>query len=250
MPEVTESAATAADGRARLKRALFKPGTGQWVVGVLMALVGLAAVVVMRTNSESDPYDNMRQEQLINVMEGLTGTTDRARREIADLEETRRKLLEDATAEDAALTQAKARATTLDILAGRVGVQGSGVRIDIVPTRTDTIYVPMIDMIQELRTAGAEAIAINGRVRVVAQTAFGTLDGQLSVDGQVLRAPYTVVAIGSSGELGSALTFRQGPKAQFEAQGASLEFTELEQVEIAVTVPVDDAATEPDTANQ
>lgn len=248
--ESPEQAATPADGRARLVRALVKPGAGQWVVGVLLAAVGLAAVVVMKTTSQADPYTNMRQEELINVMEGLTGTTERARREIADLEETRRNLAEDATAEQAALAQAKERVNALDILAGRVPVKGTGVRVTITPTDESTMYVPMIDLIQELRTAGAEAIAINGKVRVVAQTSFGASEGHMTINGEIIEAPYSVVAIGGSDMLTKGVSFRNGPKTQFEKLRATVTTTELEQVEISVTVPLEDAGTATGQTNQ
>lgn len=228
------------DGRARLKRALFHPGRGQWVVAVLMALVGLAAVVVMRVNSQSDPYANMRQDSLVNVLEGLYGTTERARREITALEATREDLQRDATSEQAALDQAKERVQTLEVLAGRTPVTGPGVRVRIEVRDATNVFYPMVDMVQELRTAGAEAIAINGKVRVVAQTSFTSDSDGLIVDGQRLPGPWTVLAIGDSSKLSNALTIRDGPKAQFEADrfGGTMEISEQERVKIeAVTRP-------------
>lgn len=228
------------DGRARLRSALFHPGRGQWVVAVLLALVGLAAVVVMRVNSQSDPYANMRQDSLVNVLEGLYGTTERARREITSLEATRENLQQDATSEQAALDQARERVQTLEVLAGRTAVSGPGVRVRIEVEDSTNAFYPMVDMVQELRTAGAEAIAINGKVRVVAQTSFTSDADGLLVDGEPVAAPWTVVAIGDPSKLSNALTIRDGPKAQFEDDRfrGSMQITEQERVRIeAVTRP-------------
>jgi uncharacterized protein YlxW (UPF0749 family) len=58
----------------------------------------------------------------------------------------------------------------------------------------------LLDLVQELRDAGAEAIAVNGR-RVGAATAFSSRRGTLTVDGQEIREPYEVVAIGDPATL-------------------------------------------------
>ena len=49
----------------------------------------------------------------------------------------------------------------------------------------------MLDTVEELRTAGAEAMQINGQVRVVAQTSFEDAVGGFSVDGTAARARRT-----------------------------------------------------------
>lgn len=242
-PADTPPTPSPADGRARLLRALRHPGRAQWVVAVLLALVGLAAVVVMRTTSEGDPYANMRQESLINVMEGLTGTTDRARREIADLEETKRRLQEGATSDEAALVQAQERVQTLDILAGRIGVQGPGVRVLIEELDPTKAYVPLIDLVQEFRTAGAEALVINDKVRIIASTSFGTDGSQLTVDGVPLPGPYVMEAIGGSARLSNAVTFRDGPKSQIEELGGTVQITELERLAITAVAPGGEGST-------
>ena len=49
-------------------------------------------------------------------------------------------------------------------------VTGPGVRITIKEVAGQVRVEPFIDMVQALRSAGAEAIQINGEVRVVAST--------------------------------------------------------------------------------
>ena len=60
----------------------------------------------------------------------------------------------------------------LSILAGTVPVPGPGVTIAIEEGSGEVRVGPFLDMVQALRTAGAEAMQINDEVRVVAQTSF------------------------------------------------------------------------------
>jgi uncharacterized protein YlxW (UPF0749 family) len=63
--------------------------------------------------------------------------------------------------------------------------------------------------VQELRDAGAEAVAVNDH-RVGATSAFGERDGRLVLDGVTLSAPYTVAAIGPAATLEGGLQIPGG----------------------------------------
>ena len=119
------------DGRSRLWRAFTSPTRGQVVVGVLLALVGFAAVTQVRSNQVDDTYAGLRQQDLIDILNGLAGTTQRSEDEIERLEATRDDLQSDTSARQAALEQARQQAQVLSILAGTVPVRGAGVTITI-----------------------------------------------------------------------------------------------------------------------
>ena len=59
--------------RSRLWRALVKPTRGQLIVAVLLAVVGFAAVTQVRTNTVDDTYAGLREQDLIDVLDGLAG---------------------------------------------------------------------------------------------------------------------------------------------------------------------------------
>ncbi|MDP9444896.1 MAG: DUF881 domain-containing protein [Actinomycetota bacterium] len=67
-----------------------------------------------------------------------------------------------------------------------------------------------------MRDAGAEAIELNDRVRVVAQTAFRDVPGGVHVDGTVLRPPYVVEVIGDPHTLREAMVFPGGVQDEVE----------------------------------
>ena len=221
------------DGRSRLWRAFSRPTKGQVVVAMLLALVGFAGVTQVRSNQVDDTYAGLRQQDLIDILNGLAGTTQRSEDEIQRLESTRDDLQSDTSARQAALEEARQQAQVLSILAGTVPVRGPGVTITIKEGDGQVEVGPFIDMVQALRTAGAEAMQINHEVRVVAQTSFEEGTGGLLVDGRLLEAPYTVDVIGPPDALVAALRFPDGPQDQFaEDDGAELTFKDVSSVDV------------------
>jgi len=220
-------------GRGRLWRALVSPSRGQLIVAVLLAVVGFAGVTQVRTNTVDDTYAGLRQQDLIDILDDLAGTTQRAQAEIQRLEETRDDLLSETSSREAALEAARNEVDTLSIIAGTVAVTGPGVRIRIKEVSGQVRVEPFIDMVQALRSAGAEAIQVNGTVRVVASTSFQDAAGGILVGGRVLTAPFVVDVIGSPEALGAALRFPDGPADQFARDDAAeLTYDELTSLDI------------------
>ncbi len=221
-------------GRRRLFEALRKaPGRGQVIVAILLAVVGFAAVTEVRVNNANNSYAGKREEDLIDIFDALTGAADRARGEISRLEETKRKLQGDTSARQAAVDEAEEKLRTLNVLAGRVPIQGPGIRVNVSQGDRPISLTTLLDTVQELRTAQAEGIEFNDKVRVVAQSSFSATDEGIRIDGTLLRAPFTIKAIGDPTVLKNAMDFPDGPREQFEEHDhAEVDVTELEQVEI------------------
>lgn len=219
-------------GRQRLFEAMLKPTRGQAVVGVLLAVVGFAGVTQVRANEVDDTYAGYREQDLIDVLNGLAGTSQRAQAEIDRLEATRRDLQSSTDAREAALAQAKERSDTLSILAGLVPVTGPGIRITITETDGPVDIDSLLDMIEELRTAGAEAMQVNGQVRIIAQSALEDGVGGIYIDDTLLSSPYVVDVIGEPHTLAGALVFPRGPIEHLKEDGAEVEVDELKSIDI------------------
>ena len=237
--------------RSRLWKALVKPSRGQLIVALLLAALGFAAVTQVRTNTVDDTYAGLREQDLIDILDGLADETQRAQADVQRLEETRDDLKSETSARQAALDLARSDTDTLTIIAGTVPVTGPGLRISIKEVNGQVRVEPFIDMIQALRSAGAEAIQINGEVRVVASTSFQDVAGGILVGGQVLSPPFVVDVIGGPEALGAALRFPNGPQEQFAEDGtAELTYTELTSVDIeAVHETVEPDVAEPQPAS-
>ena len=231
--EVAEDATPRRTGRDRLLAALTaRPSRGQAVVGVLLATVGFAAMTQVQSNERDDTYSSLRQSDLIRVLDGLAGTSQRAEDEIDRLRQTRDDLRTSTSSRQAALEQARQEASTLSILAGTVPTVGPGVRITITDDRGEIQDDTLLDVVQELRAAGAEAMEFNDRVRVVAQTSVEDTGAGLAVDGQVLDAPYVIDVIGEPTTLAGSLDFATGPIDRVRDEGGTVSFEEPDEVRI------------------
>ncbi|CAN5519476.1 DUF881 domain-containing protein [soil metagenome] len=235
-------------GRERLVRAVRQPSRSQVVVGVLLALVGFAGVVQVRATESDSTYSSYREQDLIDVLNGLASTTQRTQAEIDRLTAARSDLQSDSSRRQAAIDQAQKDVDSLNVLAGLVPVTGPGIRITVTE-KTGTVGVSsMLDTIEELRSTGAEAIQVNGQVRVVAQTSFEEAVGGLSVDGTVVESPYIIDAIGLAGAMAGAIEFPLGPSSKFEADGATVDVVQLASLDIdAVRKPVQPEFAQPES---
>jgi len=196
--------------RERLGRALLRPGRGQVVVAVLLAVLGAAAVTQVRIAGRDDDYAGLRQADLIQALNGLQAAARRTEQDINDLEATRDSLRDSNNKTATALEQARQELTSLGVLAGTLAAHGPGVRITVTVPDSHLSVNLLLDGIEELRDAGAEAMEINDSVRVVAQTSFESATGGIDVDGRVLESPFTIDVIGDPEGLTTALKFPGG----------------------------------------
>ena len=209
-----------------------RPGRTQLIVAVLLAVVGFGAVTQVRVNETDDTYSGLRQQDLIDLLSALASARQHNEDEINRLEDVSDNLKSDTSKRRAALSEAQDQVDNLNILAGLVPVTGPGIRITITENDGTLSLASMLDTIEELRTDGAEAIQVNGKVRVVAQTAFEQTDSGFTIDGQAVEAPYVIDVIGEPATLAQAIDFPLGPRQQIEADGAEVSYDELGSIDI------------------
>jgi uncharacterized protein YlxW (UPF0749 family) len=219
-------------GRHRLWESVRHPRSTQLVVGVVLAIVGFSAVTQVRTNDNDTDYAGYRQQDLINVLSGLADTSQRAQTELRRLNDTRTQLQSDTDQRQAALTQAQAQVQALSILAGLVPVTGPGIRVTIDEQTGQVSVDSFLDLIEELRSVGAEAIQVNGKIRLVAQSSVEAAVGGLYIDHTLLTPPYTVDAIGEPATLAGAVTFARGPQDELQDDGAVVSVVQLTSMDI------------------
>lgn len=234
MPEQDTPPPHETTGLDRLRRSLLRPTRGQAVAAILVGVLGFAAVTQVRISGQDDDYANLRESELIQALNGLQAASRQAERDISDLEVTRDRLRSSTEARAAALEQARREVETLGVLAGTVPARGPGIRITVEDPDAELSLTHLLDGVEELRNAGVEAMEVNDRVRVVAQTSFEDGADGIVVDGVELEAPYVIDAIGSSATLAGALTFDGGFIDDVELASGEVEVRELERVDVTV----------------
>ena len=230
------------NGRATLLAALrARPGRGQVVGGILLALLGFAAAVQVNAVNSDTPYAGARRDELIQLLQSLSAAQDRASRQFEELQDTQEALEESTDQRAAALEEAQRELESLQILAGTIGAPGPGVAITIDDPTGSVGAATLLNAIEELRDAGAEAIEVNDTARVVAQTALGDgadlTDGELVVGPRTVRAPYVIEAIGAPQTLAEAVVFPGGLSDEVEALGGTVSVETPDEIRITSLAP-------------
>jgi uncharacterized protein YlxW (UPF0749 family) len=234
-----EPAATApvpADSPQRAWRRLLRAGSPRATRANLLAMVlagalGFAIIAQLRQTS-LEGLENLREDELVRIFAGVDQDGERLADEIRGLQTSLELLKSQSTNAVEAQRAARERADALGILAGTAKATGPGIVLTISDPDGKVDAPIVLDTIQELRDAGAEAIQI-GDVRVVANTWFADTDGGLSVSGVLVRPPYTIKAIGDANTLAGAMEIPGGVTATVRRVGGDTD------VQIEDTVDVD-----------
>ncbi|ANS77789.1 Division initiation protein [Serinicoccus hydrothermalis] len=222
---------TQAEARQRLRRfGRFRPTRGQLTAALLTGLLGVALVAQARVTEEAG-LEQLRETELVALLDDVTSRAQSLGEEVDQLEADRTRLLGsegDAAAADAA----RERLESYQILAGTVPVQGPGITVIVDDGGSVVTQTMVLDGIQELRDAGAEAIQV-GRVRVVASSYVSTDDeGEVLLDGQRLGSPYTITAVGDAHTLAGAMAIPGGFSDSLRSAGAEVTVVEADTVVI------------------
>ena len=217
-PEAGQHPARGGDPWRRLASGLrFRITRGHVLGGVLMGVLGFALVVQLGSTDEAN-LSALRQSDLVRILDDVTERSDRLRQEASELESTRDELLTSTDRNEAARAQAQERVDVLSILAGTAPATGPGIELRL---RGDEIDARLlVDAVQELRDAGAEAIQVNN-VRVVASTAFVDTRAGVEAGGTVLEPPYLFKAIGDPQTLATAMSFPDGVVEKVQPKGSA-----------------------------
>jgi uncharacterized protein YlxW (UPF0749 family) len=230
-PAVVEPA-VAVGGAARARR--FSAAGA--VIGLLLGLLGFALVVQLKAKSADAELSAARPEDLVRILSDLEAREQRLRQEIDNLQDTQRRLASGAQGSQAALDEARRRADELGILAGTLPAVGTGLEIVFSPHGRPIKAQAILDAVEELRGAGAEAMQITGTggtaVRVVASTAFVDDGDGLLTGGQHLAAPYTMMVIGDPQTMRTALNIPGGVVESVAKDGGTVTMREPGQVRV------------------
>lgn len=220
-------------GRPRATRAML-------LAFVLMLGLGFAIATQVRQTAVSG-LSNLREDELVRILDNVQQDNERLADEVRTLQATRDRLTSGQASAEEARRSAQERLDTLGILAGNVKATGPGIVITINdPKRVVTAPI-LLDTVEELRDAGAEAIQIGTR-RLVAASYFTDLDGGgVSLSGTALTAPYVITVIGDTNTLAAAMDIPGGVSETVRSVGASIKTVPETSVVISAlqALPVD-----------
>lgn len=190
-------------------------------VAIVAGILGLLAVGQLRGQAGVPGLSGLSATELTQLIANLNAGNERLRNELGDLGRQEQKLID---ARDRGQTTVGDLRSDLDRIrawAGLTPVTGQGISILITgPIGGDGVE----DLLNELRNAGAEAIAVDG-VRVVRGTVVAGAPGALSVENAAIGDTFEIRAIGSPQILTGTLTRTGGVIAQVGATYADARIT-------------------------
>lgn len=213
-------------------------GFGALAVLLCVAL-GVAIVTQVRQNDSGDSLDTARPADLLVLLGSLQQREAALNTEVADLQRTLAQLQASGSSDGAAVENAQARLAALSILIGTVAATGPGVTLTIADGPSGVSADAMLDVINELRAAGAEALEVQGAsggqrvaVRVGVDTWVVGAPGALVIDGATVNPPYSILAIGDPPTLAAAMTIPGGATDSIERVGASITVQQAGRVDV------------------
>jgi uncharacterized protein YlxW (UPF0749 family) len=229
---VTESSLPEEPGNRRRTQRVFG------VLGVLLCLVlGVGIATQVRQTSSGDALETARPADLLVLLDSLQQREAALNTEVSELQRTLASLQASGTSDQAAIDNARSRLAALSILVGSVGATGPGVTVTINDPSRGVAPEQLLDVINELRAAGAEAMEITAGdqgVRIGVDTWITGSPAALAVDGLTLSPPYSVMAIGDPPTLAAAMNIPGGAMDSVERVGGSMTIAQADRVDVTI----------------
>ena len=212
----------------------------QLVMGIIIGLVCIVLICVMfvqfKTVEETDitAIENMKEDELRTTLSEwktkYEETYEKYEETIATIDEYNKKI--ESSEEASELLDKELENSNL--IVGNTDIYGEGIIVTLTDNNNQVIVAEdLLELINELRYAGAEAISIND-VRIINTTDIVEVGNTLiMVGGQRLSSPYVVKAIGNQAYLSSILSLKNsGFIDKYNNSGKTVTLVANKKVEI------------------
>jgi len=215
-----------------MTHSLRQPGN-QLTVAAVAVLLGVLVVIQIRAQGGGSGLEALSATELTDLVANLNTRNDQIRTEIASTEQELAQLTGSQSRGETSLDQLQSDLARVQAWAGLRAVSGPGVEIILSGPIPGTAVE---DLLNELRNAGAEAMAIGG-VRLVAGSVVAGNPGDLSVEDTPLDDPFAIDALGNGATLTGSLTRAGGIIAQFRATfpGVEVTVTPVDRISLPAT---------------
>lgn len=216
--------------------------SGRVAMTLVTLLLGFLVVVQLRSQSAEEGLGNLSVQDLTILVANLNTRNGQLSAEIAALDRQRASLAGAVDRGGTTAGQIRADLSRIQAWAGTLPVAGPGITVSVAgPVTPDAVG----RLLNELRNAGAEAIAV-GTVRVVTGVAVGGEDGAVRIGGIATENPITIHVVGQPETMTGSLTRIGGPIAQLGARFPEVLVTVT--AEERLVLPATDRSLAPDLA--
>ena len=196
---------------------------------VVAMLIGVLGVGQLNSQARPTQISSLSAQELSTLIETLTARNRELRSGLADIREQLREYELSGPQGQSALQVSREDLRRITAFGGLAPVDGQGIVMDV---DGDLDAIALNDLINELRNAGAEAIAVDA-VRVTARSVASEGPRSLQVDGADIGRHFTLRAIGSPDGLLSAMQRPGGIISQLKLFiSATIVVTQAESVQL------------------
>ena len=184
-------------------------------LGVMCLILTCSIVIQIRTMNTANSTasqtlaDNALRDNVLKWKEKADNISEELKKALEELEKIRAQ----ATQDDATALAKEEELKRNNTLLGLTNVKGEGIVIELEDGKSDNSFLAiedssdklvhnddLINLLNELRNAGAEAVEINGQ-RIVNSSAITCEGNVIKINGERIGSPFTIKAIGSQGLL-------------------------------------------------
>ncbi len=220
-----------------------------WVLPVTLVCLALGALVasMLRSATSDNPDGATPLQQIIYLQRRVDKLTE----EVKEWQDKYNTVLMKSGSDTAATEALKKELSDVQVQAGMTPVAGPGIVITIddsvsslKPNITGENASPLLThdldllmLVNELRSAGAEAIELNGQ-RVVGSTAIRCVGPVIQVNEQRISAPFVVKAIGKTDVLYGAVNLPYGVLDGLKPLGIKVDVSKRDNIRVtAILTP-------------
>ena len=156
-------------------------------------LIGMLAVGQLRSQARPTEISSLSAQELSTLVETLTTRNRELRSGLTDIRDQLREYRLSGSEGESALQVGREDLRRITAFAGLAAVEGQGI---VMSVEGALDAIALNDLINELRNAGAEAIAVDG-VRITARSIVVQGPLALEVDGVEVGERFTLSAVGS-----------------------------------------------------
>lgn len=225
-----------------MKRIRPMQNRGELAVMAVCVVVGFLLAAQLRgvqLAGAADATNASRLETLQSLYNDVAEERDGLTEQVGQLQSELERYRQQAASGDEGSEALKTELEQMEITAGLTDVEGPGVTVVLEDstqanvTGDEADYLihdnDILSVINELRSAGAEAISLNGE-RILATSEVRCTGAVVTVNGRRYAAPYVIFAIGDPDTLYSALTMRNGVVDILSQWGITVRVTASDQL--------------------
>lgn len=214
----------------------------QLLLGLVCVILGLMVSFQFKlTNNPYTKYSAKRMEDLVSEVENLRKQKDDLSSKVQEYQKKVDEIEKAASSESAIANQMKTELDNLRILSGLTDVEGPGITMTLTPTMDvkgssgSQIYsTDILDIINELNAAGAEAISINDQ-RYVGRTQIKEAGAFIKINDEKFSpvSTFVIKAIGDPKILDGAFKMPGGIKDKLEEfAGIEIKISQEQNIKI------------------